>query len=252
MRHYLILVLAILCHVARSDVVVQKYILGDMVYTYTNQYKNGGISGRIDVINKKTGELRTRMSGLSPAGCDQSKTEIPFGIVKSSDGEQWVVLCGSDGGKSTYAYTLDSDGFITGILFLGDSWPNISFDTKHKMFYSLVGYRRRGVFSTLTSIPVVYDLFGVNNSATPIFNERSKDIYKIFYEEYKHELKNQQIPVEGIVEALISTLDPHFICNEYNRYVSKYINRSDVQKIIDFHSQNDIFPYYDISTCKEK
>ena len=155
MRHYLILVLAILCHLARADVVVQKYILGDMVYTYTNQYKNGGISGRIDVVNKKTGELRTRMSGLPPAGCDQSETEIPFGVVTTIDKTMSVVMCGSDDGKSTQVYSFDGNGHIRDVLLFGESYANINFDATLDMYYSVTEDRKAGAVSSLIAMPIV-------------------------------------------------------------------------------------------------
>ena len=252
MRHYLILVLAILCHLARADVVVQKYILGDMVYTYTNQYKNGGISGRIDVVNKKTGELRTRMSGLPPAGCDQSETEIPFGVVTTIDKTMSVVMCGSDDGKSTQVYSFDGNGHIRDVLFFGDSYANIEFDATLGMYYSVTAERKAGAFSSLIAMPIVYDWFGFHRPGSPIFNETSKSIYRKIYETEKQNLKIDQVPDESAIEALVSTQDPRYICSEYNQYVSKYVSRSVMREVIGFHTLNDIFPYFDISTCKEK
>ena len=217
--------------------------------------------GTIEIHAPKTHELVFREKNLQQEACSGvgGPSDSPFTVTpRDSDGEEYVLFCGTDQWHFHTIMFLEQGYFKLRSLY-GDI--KIIWHPEFKSFQSVIYFEpgseyRDNVVAELyefgdTSITSIELL---NYRPQPVFNSHAYPFYThAFIEdrlEYIHNPSNpDRIGVITIFADLLATNTPSFICAGLKRFPFKKMKTAQLQKMVGV-LESFGFPSFEFSICK--
>lgn len=182
-------------------------------YRYDVMRTADGLEGRLTATVMATGIRVTLATGLPPPGCERAGgSGLTPNRRVALGGRSFVLICGSDGGRSNVLLVLGR-GKLVGRLDFGEQPPQLAAEPASSRFVGRVYRRVLQPQGNLFAMLMIYELnvrtsHGFGLSFAP---ERSRE-YLQYYRELASSGSDAELIAQSLLGALVGSGDRALVC----------------------------------------